>query len=97
MLVMDPISPERTRNRPLSPRPKLTPGARIGLLSNGKSSADLLLSVLHDAVAREYPELGEPIVLNKGTQASGPGSPASENQLAILTSGAVAVLTASGD
>jgi hypothetical protein len=97
MLVHDPIAPERSDRETLAPRPTLAPGARIGLLANGKPNADVLLHVIHARIAREYPELGPPIVLNKGTEALGPSNSASEAQFERLTSGAIAVLAASGD
>jgi hypothetical protein len=95
--VHDPIAPERDDRDRLAPRPRLEPGSRIGLLANGKPNADVLLDVINARVAAAYPELGPPIVLNKGTGAKGPGDAATEAQYDELSSGAVAVLAASGD
>jgi hypothetical protein len=97
MRVFDPIAPERDDREKLAPRPRLIPGARIGLLANGKPNADVLLEAVHARVAAEYPELGPPIVLNKGTEGLGPSNSASEAQFEVLSSGAIAVLAASGD
>ena len=97
MRVLDPIAPERDARDKLAPRPRLEPGARIGLLSNGKPNADVLLDVIHARIAREFPELGPPLAINKGTEAQGPSNAATEAQYEALASGTVAVLAASGD
>jgi hypothetical protein len=95
--VFDPIAAERRDHDQLAPRPVLSAGARIGLLANGKPNADVLLDVVHSHVAAAFPGLGPPIVLNKGTGAAGPGDAATDAQYEALSSGAVAVLAASGD
>jgi hypothetical protein len=97
MEVFDPIAPERDDQSRLAPRPRLVPGARIGLLANGKPNADVLLDVVHARIAEAFPDLGKPILINKGTEARGAGDPATEGQYEMLSSGAVAVLAASGD
>jgi hypothetical protein len=95
--VLDPVAPDKRTADALATRPVLIPGARIGLLANGKPNADVLLRAINDRVAREFQALGPPIELNKGTDADGPGGPAPEEHYEILSSGAIAVLAASGD
>ena len=97
MQVFNPIAPERDDREKLAPRPVLVPGARIGLLANGKPNADVLLEAVHARVKAEFPELGPPIAINKGTEGLGPSNSASEAHFEVLTSGAIAMLAASGD
>lgn len=93
MKVLDPVTIDKNTSGALAPRPVLTPGARIGLLANGKPKAPELLRAINDRVAREFPDLGLPIELDK----KGPGSPAPDEYFDVLSSGAIAVLAASGD
>ena len=97
MQVLDPIAPTGHEESMMAPRPELRPGARVGLLSNGKAGAATLLGVFYSRLQDEFPELGDALVSDKGHEAEGPSKAASPAQLDTLSSGAVAVLTASGD
>lgn len=71
-------------------------GKVIGFLSNGKANSAELLSAIERRLQAKY-ELAGVVWANKSHEAEGPGRPAPSFIIDRLSSGAVAVLAASGD
>jgi hypothetical protein len=92
---VSPLGHPRTAGFALAARPALA-GNVVGLLTNGKPNADKLLRNLGDALAATH-GVGDVMWLDKTASADGPGFAAPDWMLELLSSGAVAVLTASGD
>lgn len=71
-------------------------GKTLGVLWNGKPNADNLFRVIERRM-RENFGVAETIWVDKLQMARGPALPASEEMFEKLTSGAIAVLSGSGD
>jgi hypothetical protein len=71
-------------------------GKTIGFLSNGKANSAELLQVIEKRMRAKY-DLAGVVWANKSIEAQGPGRPATTEIIDRLSSGAVAVLAASGD
>ena len=71
-------------------------GKTIGVLWNGKPNADNLFRVIERRLRESY-GVADSIWVDKLAMAHGPGMPATEEMFGRLTSGAIAVLTGSGD
>lgn len=71
-------------------------GKTIGFLSNGKVNSAELLEALQRRTSARY-DLGGVVWANKSREAQGPAMPAPPEIIDRLSSGAVAVLAASGD
>jgi hypothetical protein len=95
LYVLDPLG-----SRPLSPsraaeRSALQAGARIGLLSNGKQNASLLLSSIASELAAKYQF--RTLMFDKSVDGPGSAHPSPLEWLAALTSGTSAVIAGVGD
>ena len=71
-------------------------GKTVGFLWNGKPNADNLFRVIERRLRERY-GVADTIWVDKLEMANGPALPASEEMFGKLTSGAIAVLTGSGD
>ena len=71
-------------------------GATVGFLVNGKPNAENLLRAVERRLQHEL-GLESSVWANKMTEAEGPSQPATEAIYTRLSSGAIAVLAASGD
>jgi hypothetical protein len=71
-------------------------GKTIGFLWNGKPNADNLFRVIERRLTESFGIAGT-IWVDKLTEAHGPAMPATESMFDKLSSGAVAVITGSGD
>lgn len=71
-------------------------GQTLGVLWNGKPNADNLFRILARRLTETY-GVAEVKWADKGSEARGPAFPADEDMLDRLSSGAIAVLTGSGD
>src|SRR4051794_15426421 len=71
-------------------------GKTVGVLWNGKPNADNLFRVIERRLKESFGIAGT-IWVDKLTDAHGPALPATEAMFDKLSSGAVAVLTGSGD
>lgn len=96
MHVLDPIGqgPEIAdgeSNRPMDVR-----GKKLGVLWNGKPNADNLLRLLSQKLSDRW-SMAAVLWEDKVASAGGPAYPATEEIYTRLSSGAVAVLTGSGD
>ncbi|HEV7679602.1 MAG TPA: hypothetical protein VGQ42_13640 [Candidatus Dormibacteraeota bacterium] len=96
MKVVSPIGEIGSGRFPAAARPASLDGAVLGLLSNGKPNSANLLDEIAAQLGERY-RLGEPVRANKTESAHGPAHGATEAILERLSSGTVAVLTASGD
>lgn len=96
MKVLSPIGQIGSGRFPAAQRPASLDGAVLGLLSNGKPNADNLLDEIVAQLSERY-RLAEPMRLDKTDGAAGPAYGATDWMLERLSSGTVAVLTASGD
>lgn len=92
--VVDPTRPTLDARGALAPRQAKLRGT-IGLLSNGKPNATMLLQALEERL-RDY-GVTEFLWLDKSRNALGPSQASPEWMIQRLTSGTVAVLAASGD
>ena len=96
MKVVSPIGEIGGSRFPAATRPASLDGAVLGLLSNGKPNADNLLDEIVTQLSEHF-RLAEPMRVNKTEGAHGPAHGATDLQIERLSSGTVAVLTASGD
>jgi hypothetical protein len=96
MKVVSPVGEIGNGRFPAATRPGSLDGAVIGVLSNGKPNADLLLDEVIAQLSERF-RLAEPMRLNKTDGAFGPAHGAADWMIDRLSSGTVAVLTASGD
>ena len=71
-------------------------GKTIGFLWNGKPNADNLFRVIERRLTESF-GIGGSIWVDKLSDANGPAMPATEAMFDKLSSGAVAVITGSGD
>jgi hypothetical protein len=92
---VSPLGHPRTAGFSVAARPALQGGV-LGLLTNGKPNADRLLRNLGDTLAAGH-GVRDVMWLDKTARADGPGFAAPGWMLELLSSGTVAVLTASGD
>jgi hypothetical protein len=95
LYVLDPLG-----SRPLSAsraaqRRALPSGARIGLLSNGKQNASLLLRSISSELAAKYQF--RTLMFDKSVDGPGSAHPSPPEWLAALTSGTSAVIAGVGD
>jgi hypothetical protein len=71
-------------------------GQTLGVLWNGKPNADNLFREIERRLKASY-GVADSIWVDKLAMGQGPGMPATEEMFGRLTSGAIAVLTGSGD
>ena len=93
--VLDPIGARLTTSIPLARRPGISRGATFGIISNSKPNASNLLRAVSKLLQEEY-GLVEGYFFQK-EQIGGWGHPIPDDWEDELSSGAVAVLAASGD
>ena len=89
-LGSSPLSPSRAAQRSV-----LQPGARIGLLSNGKQNASLLLRSIWSELAAKFQF--RMLMFDKSVDGPGSAHPSPADWLAALTSGTSAVIVGVGD
>ena len=90
--VLDPTVQPIPASAVISPRPETLDGAVVGLLSNSKRNADVLLGMVHEVLADRF-EFKEVLVRDKGN-ASRPCPTDLLEEIAELCD---LVITASGD
>ena len=93
---VSPLGSPKTAGFRLASRPARLEGGVLGLLSNGKPNANRLLRGLGEEFATHH-GIKDILWLDKTQQAQGPGYPSPSWMFDVLSSGTVAVLTASGD
>jgi hypothetical protein len=93
--VLDPIARRVSVSIPVAQRPGISRGATFGVICNSKPNADNLLHAV-SRLLQEKHGLVEGYFFEK-RYASGYGHPIPEDWSNDLSSGAVAVLAASGD
>ncbi len=93
--VLDPIGTRVSGSIPIARRPPLRPGATFGIISNSKPNASNLLRAV-SALLQERHGLVEGYFFEK-QEIGGWGHPIPAEWQDTLSSGAVAVLAASGD
>ena len=71
-------------------------GQTLGILCNGKAKASELLEAIAQRLGQRF-ELAGIVRADKSSEAAGPARPATTEIIDRLSSGAVAVLVASGD
>jgi hypothetical protein len=97
MKVVSPIGQAGSGRFPPADRPASLDGAVLGLLSNGKPNAANLLDEIVAQLSERF-RLAQPVRIDKTHDgASGPAHGAKDWMIERLSSGTVAVLTASGD
>ena len=92
MQVLDPTVEPIPASAVIAPRPDTLDGAVLGLLSNGKRNADVLLEMVHEVLADRF-EFEGTVVRDKGN-ASRPCPP---DIMEELSERCDLVITASGD
>jgi len=96
MRVLSPLPTQSTTSDRVARRPPTLDDQVIGLMTNGKQNADVLLEAVAAELRTRF-ALREPFRANKAASGSGPSQGAPAPMIDRLASGTIAVLVASGD
>jgi len=90
--VLDPTVQPIPASAVIAPRPETLDGAVVGLLSNGKRNADVLLGMVHEVLADRF-DFKDVMVRDKGNASR----PCPTNLLQEMADQCDLVITSSGD
>ena len=90
--VLDPTAEPVPDGAVIAPRPETLDGTVLGLLTNGKRNADVLLGMVHEVLADRY-EFKEVVARNKGNASR----PCPRDMMEELAERCDIVITSSGD
>ena len=90
--VLDPTQESIPQEAVPAPRPDTLDGKVLGLLSNSKRNADVLLQMVHDVLADRY-DFDRVVPMDKGN----PSRPCPSDMMDELADQCDVVITASGD